>query len=108
MQVGQLVKSLAGRDKGKHYLVIGFDGRYMLLSDGQNRPINQPKKKNAKHLQAYRCVAPEIQEAVKNHTLQDTTVRNMLNTLLAPENKQKMDESSNTPRSFWLSSSHGG
>ena len=108
MEVGQLVKSLAGRDKGKHYLVIGFDGRHGLLSDGQKRPINQPKKKNAKHLQVYRCVVPEIQEAVKKQTLQDTTVRNMLNALLAPENKQKINESGNAPRGHWLSSSHGG
>ncbi len=92
MEIGQLIKSLAGRDKGKHYLVIGFEGRYVLLSDGQVRSVERPKRKNLKHLQPYRCVAPEIQAEVQNKTLRDTTVRNALNLLLTAGNGQRNKE----------------
>ncbi len=38
--IGDLVYSLAGRDSGKYYLVVGFDGPHMvLLANGLNRPL---------------------------------------------------------------------
>jgi len=51
---GQLVRSLAGRDKGKHYLVLEtLDHKHVLLVDGRSRPVERPKKKNVAHLQHY-------------------------------------------------------
>lgn len=63
LKPGQVVRSLAGRDKGKHYLILGkLDHKHVLLVDGRSRPIARPKKKNAAHLQHYeRRVAPEDQ-----------------------------------------------
>ena len=54
LKPGQLVRSLAGRDKGKHYLVFReLDSVYVLLVDGRSRPVDRPKKKNRTHLQHY-------------------------------------------------------
>ncbi len=54
LKPGQLVRSLAGRDKGKHYLVLSeIDQKYVFLVDGQSRPVSRPKKKNRAHLQHY-------------------------------------------------------
>lgn len=54
LQPGQLVRSLAGRDKGRHYLVLQeIDHKYVLLVDGRRRPVARPKKKNKAHLQHY-------------------------------------------------------
>ncbi len=54
LKPGQLVRSLAGRDKGKHYLVLReLDEKYVFLVDGRRRPIARPKKKNKAHLQHY-------------------------------------------------------
>ncbi len=54
LKPGQLVRSLAGRDKGKHYLVSKvLDHKYVLLVDGRCRPVDRPKKKNVAHLQHY-------------------------------------------------------
>ena len=54
LKPGQLVRSLAGRDKGIHYLVLQeIDDRYVLLVDGRRRPVSRPKKKNKAHLQHY-------------------------------------------------------
>jgi large subunit ribosomal protein L14e len=87
MEPGQVVKSLAGRDKGKFYVIIGFiDGNRALLADGRCRTVNNPKKKNLKHLQPYRIIDPEIRERIRQGNLNDNAVRNVLNILLAAEN----------------------
>jgi len=54
LRPGQLVRSLAGRDKGNHYLVLReLDDKIVLLVNGRSRPVNRPKKKNRIHLQRY-------------------------------------------------------
>ncbi|MFM1515303.1 hypothetical protein ABGF49_02125 [Helcococcus ovis] len=50
--LGQLCVSKQGRDKGKVYIVYEFvDEDYILLVNGKDKKINNPKKKNKKHLQ---------------------------------------------------------
>jgi len=86
METGQVVKSLAGRDKGRLYLVVGFaEGNRALLADGRCRTVSSPKKKNLKHLQPYRSVFPEIKERIQQGNLSDISVRNILNSLLSAE-----------------------
>lgn len=54
LKPGQLVRSLAGRDKGEHYLVIKvLDSRQVLVANGRSRTLARPKKKNTAHLQHY-------------------------------------------------------
>ncbi|MBR6593704.1 MAG: KOW domain-containing RNA-binding protein [Clostridia bacterium] len=48
--VGCPVVSLAGRDKGFYFCVIGADGEHLLLADGRHRRIDNPKRKKLKHL----------------------------------------------------------
>ncbi len=54
--VGQLVTSLAGRDKTITFAVIRTEGEYVYLADGRNRKTETPKKKKAKHIQKTTCV----------------------------------------------------
>ena len=82
MEPGQVVKSLAGRDKGKLYLIIGFTGgNRLLLADGRCRMVNNPKKKNPKHLQPYHNIYPEVRERIQQGSLNDHLIRNTLNIL---------------------------
>ena len=60
MTLGQIVTSRAGRDKGKHFVVVGFSEKWVLIADGKSRKIDNPKKKNEKHLIAQRYVAEAI------------------------------------------------
>ncbi|MDW7739615.1 MAG: KOW domain-containing RNA-binding protein [Bacillota bacterium] len=54
LKPGQLVRSLAGRDKNKHYLVLKeIEQNYVLLVNGRSKPVARPKKKNKAHLQHY-------------------------------------------------------
>ena len=47
---GSLVYSRAGKDKGYLFLVIGTEGDYVYLTDGDTRPVEKPKKKKLKHI----------------------------------------------------------
>jgi ribosomal protein L14E/L6E/L27E len=51
MQKGDVVKSLKGRDKGCIYVVINVENGMAELANGRNRKVENPKKKNAKHLE---------------------------------------------------------
>ena len=44
-----IVKSAAGRDKGKLFFVLDIDGEFLLLADGKGRRIESPKRKKRKH-----------------------------------------------------------
>ena len=50
-RLGMLVFSTAGRDFGKPYLVIQeVDQNTVLVADGHQRRIENPKRKNIRHL----------------------------------------------------------
>ena len=49
---GQLVLCTAGREKGKLMYVVKTDDKYVYLSDGKERSLSKPKRKNPKHLTA--------------------------------------------------------
>lgn len=57
---GQIVKSMAGRDKGQFFIVMDIEEDYLLLVDGKNRRIENPKKKKMKHIQITSQVVQEM------------------------------------------------
>ncbi|MCJ7806153.1 MAG: KOW domain-containing RNA-binding protein [Clostridia bacterium] len=82
LKPGQLVRSLAGRDKGKHYLVLRETSPvYVLLVDGRSRPVDRPKKKNKAHLQHYERKA-DLGEPPEVDTLNDSQVIRCLKELI--------------------------
>lgn len=94
LKPGQLVRSLAGRDKGKHYLVYReLEHNYVLLVDGRTRPLARPKKKNTAHLQHYERRA-DFGEPVELEKLQDNQVVRFLKELTpltgAPEEEVEL------------------
>ena len=52
MEVGQIVCSLGGSDKGSFLLVVDLDKDYVYLADGKRFKLNRPKRKNPKHISA--------------------------------------------------------
>lgn len=63
-ECGDLARSLAGRDKGKVFLVIRREGKIAYIADGKTRKVNSLKKKNVKHLSTVQ-VAADIETAMK-------------------------------------------
>lgn len=67
-QIGELVCSRAGRDKGRYYLVIALElGSFLKLVDGGTRRISNPKRKNAKHIVSTGQIAWEIAEKLRSN-----------------------------------------
>lgn len=47
---GDIVRSLAGHDKGTLFCVTGQEGDLLLLSDGKRRKVSAPKRKKRGHV----------------------------------------------------------
>ena len=57
MHRGTVVRSLAGHDKGRFYIVLDVKDGYAFLADGKRRTLTKPKKKKQKHLEDTRLTA---------------------------------------------------
>lgn len=57
---GRLVRSKAGHDKGRYYLVLACAADILYLADGRKRGIANPKKKNIRHIQIVHKVAADL------------------------------------------------
>ena len=82
---GQVVKSRAGRDKGKIFLVIDIiDGENVFIVDGNLRKLDNPKKKKIKHLIVYNTILDELKYKLDNNIkINNAYIRK----LLEPMNK---------------------
>ncbi len=77
---GLLAYSLAGHDKGKIYLIIKEEKDCCLLADGDVRPLENPKRKNKKHLQ---IIKRNVSEMNIPHTEQgDITAESATNEII--------------------------
>ena len=49
--VGRFAKSLSGRDKGKVFIIVDApEENFVMLSDGELRKLEKPKRKKLKHI----------------------------------------------------------
>lgn len=75
ISVGQIVKSKAGRDQDRIFIVLQIvDEQYLLIADGDFRKVDKPKKKKIKHLVKYNMISAEI----KKRTEKNEKVTNLL------------------------------
>jgi ribosomal protein L14E/L6E/L27E len=90
LKIGQIVKSKAGRDKGKVFIVSQIiDENYVLVCDGDLRKLSAPKKKKVKHLVIYNTVSTEFTDKLQSkENLDDAFVRK----ILAPFSKDASKE----------------
>lgn len=51
MEIGRVVSSLKGRDKGYLLAVLSVTKDGVLVVDGKERPLSHPKLKNIKHVE---------------------------------------------------------
>ena len=61
-QVGMLVESRAGHDKGTLYIITGKDKDYVYLCDGQLRTVDRPKRKKRMHIAKKSAVPDQIMQ----------------------------------------------
>ena len=59
-QIGQVVYSKSGHDKGDVQMIIAVEGEYLLLADGKRRKLEKPKRKKKMHVQPTFYVEEEV------------------------------------------------
>lgn len=67
VQLGQLVYSIAGRDKGQLYVVLNImeQEARVLLANGKSRKVDNPKLKNVKHLKKTNIINESIKKKLE-------------------------------------------
>ena len=76
ISLGQVVKSITGRDAETIYLVVGINGRNVFLSDGRERSIIKPKKKNIRHVKVYERISEALADKfIGNRKVTDEDIR---------------------------------
>ncbi len=77
---GLIVKSTAGRDKDKFFVVLGIiDDIYCLIADGRTRKVDMPKKKKIKHLVFLDACSEGIKDKIETaQTVTNSMVRKEL------------------------------
>ncbi len=85
VRIGQLVSSIQGRDSGRFYLITGIENETMVnVADGEGRKVENPKRKNCKHLILYDAVAGYMLEKVQfGKKITNTDVRKELKSLVS-------------------------
>ena len=80
LKLGQVVRSKAGRDKGRIFVVAKIvDEKNVLVVDGDIRKISCPKLKKAMHLTVYKAVINELADVLENQKkYNDAYVRKLL------------------------------
>ncbi|MGL4363150.1 MAG: hypothetical protein ACRCSG_07810 [Cellulosilyticaceae bacterium] len=72
LNVGQIVFSKCGRDKGMPFIVISVEEEYSYLADGDLRKVELPKRKKNKHIQ----LTNDTIEWVKQKIIEDGNITN--------------------------------
>lgn len=86
-EVGQVVLSKAGRDKGEPMIIydVAYDIKnpeYVYVVNGRNRTVENPKKKNNKHLQKTLKVSCLVAEKIESREIvRNSEVRSELKKL---------------------------
>lgn len=75
--VGQYVKSKAGRDKDRIFIILAIiDENYLQVADGDLRKAEKPKRKKIKHLAVMHAVSEEIrQKSVEGKKISNLMLR---------------------------------
>ena len=78
MNIGDIVISINGRDKGKNFIVIETDSEYSSIANGKTRRIEKPKRKKCKHLKLESKTDNIIVEKIKEGKLTNNELRRHL------------------------------
>ena len=88
---GRLAFSRAGHDKGKLYLIVRQEGERVWLADGRTRSVQDPKKKNRKHIQpaGQEFSEEEVASFFENPAWADNRIRETIDGFLQSKKEQE-------------------
>ena len=85
-----IVRSDAGRDKGKLFVVLAVEGEYLLLADGKTRPVEPPKRKRRKHAALLRRDGGAVSQRIRsNETITNSELRKAIAAIRGSDQDQE-------------------
>ena len=80
MRLGEIVFSIAGRDKDRYYVVVSIENESRVkVADGEFKSIKNAKLKNVKHIKSSEVVLEKIeQKLMDGDQVFDTEIRSAL------------------------------
>lgn len=90
VQVGQVVISKAGRDKGQAMIVCEIlDSNYIFVVNGDNHSLEKPKRKNIRHVQKTNKISKVLEEKFNSgEEPTDAQIREEIKRLVPVQNTQ--------------------
>jgi len=90
---GDIVRSIAGRDKTKLFFVTSLDdGGYLNLVDGRIRHVDNQKRKKLKHVQFYSSSDSRVRDKIlSNESITDAEVRKAIKVLTVNTKEELID-----------------
>ena len=74
-----IVRSGAGHDRGKLFVVLAVEGDTLLLADGKSRKTASPKRKKRRHVQLVSALGGRLSEKIKSsEKITDSELRRAL------------------------------
>ena len=65
---GMVVRSMAGHDKNRFYVIVKIENESVFIADGKRRKVEDPKRKNPRHLHKTNTILTKA-ETETNRTL---------------------------------------
>ena len=85
-----IVRSDAGRDRGKIFIVLAVEGEYLLLADGKTRPVERPKRKRRKHAALLRRDGGAVSQRIRsNETITNSELRKAIAAIRGSDQDQE-------------------
>lgn len=79
LEIGCVVYSRKGRDADRYYAVVRVQGEFAFIADGELRKLNNPKKKNVKHIKSNGQVLTSIADKlIKGQKVFDSELKSAL------------------------------
>ncbi len=71
----KLAVSRSGHDKDSIYVIVREEADMVYLADGRRRTVEQPKRKNKKHIQLIKKLPKEVTEVFTRKDFQNEEVK---------------------------------
>ena len=76
--VGSIVQSRAGKDKGMFFVVSKIEHNFVFLVDGKKRTLSKPKKKKNRHLIVCQQCSELKEKFAKAQYMLDSEIKSVL------------------------------
>lgn len=77
-KIGNVVLSLAGKEKGQLFVIVNLDDKFAYLSDGKRLKASKPKRKSFKHIKLFDLQSLSESEVLDKNQRVNALIRKFL------------------------------